>query len=255
MFRFTKVPFGLASSPAVFNRILHQKLSHCKNTIVYFDDILIFASSDTQLVQCTDAVKTALMDNNFVINESKSVYGARDIEFLGRQLSADGIKPPPRALSAIAECAQPTSKQELRTFLGMINFFRSFVPRFASIASPLYRLLQNDCTFTFGDTEKAAFGELKDERVNSSFLSYFDTAPETKTILCTDASGAGIGAMLTQEIDGVERPIYFVSRQLKPSEKDYSSSELETLAAIWSVENYTNFFTGVNLNCGRTTLP
>lgn len=244
LFRYKKVPFGLANSPAVFNRILNNVLKSCSNTVIYFDDILTFAKTEAELTAFTNDVKDALKRNHFVINENKCVYAAQEVEFLGRQLSAKGIRPPPQAISAISECPQPTSKHELRVFLGLVNFFRNFIPRFASIASPLYRLLQDDCPFSFGDTEKATFCTLKKELVNSSFLSYFDTSLETKTILCTDASLKGIGAMLSQEVDGVERPVYFVSRQLKPSEKNYSSSELETLAAIWSIEKLHQFLFG-----------
>ena len=210
----------------------------------YFDDILIFADSTEQLTKSTEAVKRSLKEHNFVINENKTVYGASEIEFLGRQLSSAGIRPSPQAVNAIAQCSQPGSKSELRTFLGMANFFRNFIPHFATEASALYRLLQDSCPFEFGDVEIASFNKLKTSLLDSSFLSYFDTCPTTKTILYTDASTKGLGGMLCQEVNGVEKPVYFVSRQLKPNEKQYSSSEMETLAAIWSVEKLHQFLYG-----------
>ena len=244
LFRFTKVPFGLASSPAAFNRILHGILSDCDHVIHYFDDILVFANSKADLERYTAKVRRSLIENNFVINASKSVYNASEIEFLGRHLSRDGVQPTRRATAAIADCGQPKSKQELRSFLGMIGFYRGFVPSFASIAAPLYRLLQEESTFRFGDTEVRAFNHLKSELLQSSFLAFYDTSADTKTILTTDASGRGLGAMLSQVCDGTEHPIYFVSRQLKDHEKQYSSSELELLAVIWAVERLHQYLYG-----------
>ena len=108
--------------------------------------------------------------HNFIINEEKSLYSVENIEYLGRQLSSEGIKPPSNTTQAIQQCPAPSSKAELRSFLGMPGFFRSFIKNFASFAHPFYRLLQEDVSFYFGVEELEAFEQLKRVLLHSPFF-------------------------------------------------------------------------------------
>ena len=230
LFQYKKIPFGLVNAPAAFTRILQRILQPCRNIIVYFDDILVFGSSKADHDQCLADLKSTLQRHNFIINEEKSLYSVENIEYLGRQPSSEGIKPPSNATQAIQQCPAPSSKAELRSFLGMAGFFRGFINKFASLAHPLYRLLQEDVSFYFGVEELEAFEQLKRVLLHSPFLAFFDTDASIRTILTTDASRVGLGATLSQVQDGKEKPVYFISRKLHANETAFSSSELETLA-------------------------
>ena len=244
LFRYKRVPFGIANAPAGFNRIVQRLLSNCSNILIYFDDILVFGRTKKEHDSALKSLKDALSTNSLEINEQKSVYCVEEIEFLGRRLCKNGVAVPNHAAAAIANCSPPTSVKDVRRFLGMSGYFRSFIPNFNTIAAPLIKLLQDGVTFQFGSSEHLAFTQLKEKLLSSSFLAYFDTSTDVHTILTTDASGVGLGAMLSQKQDGVEKPVYFISRQLKANEKKFSSSEMETLAVIWAVERFHQYLCG-----------
>ena len=208
LFQYKKIPFGLVNALAAFTRILQRILQPCCNIIVYFDDILVFGSSKADHGQCLADLRSTLQRHNFIINKEKSLYSVENIEYLGRQLSSEGIKPPSNATQAIQQCPAPSSKAELRSFLGMAGFFHGFINKFASLAHPLYRLLQEDVSFYFGVEELEAFEQLK-RVLHSPFLAFFDTDASIRTILTTNASGVGLGATLSQVQDGKEKPVYY----------------------------------------------
>ena len=212
IFQYKKIPFGLVNALAAFTRILQQILQQCCNIIVYFNNILVFGSSKANHDQCLADLKSTLKRHNFIINEEKYLYSVENIKYLGRQLSSEGIKPLSNATQAIQQCPALSSKAELRSFLGMAGFFRGFINKFASLAHPLYRLLQ-DVLFYFG-MEELAFEQLKRVLLQSPFLAFFDTNASICTILMTDALSVGLGATLSQVQDRKEKPVYFTSRKL-----------------------------------------
>ena len=244
LFQFNVLPFGLASAPAIFNDLMQNLLAQCSNVIVYFDDVLVHAATKTVHDRALAAIQSILRQSNFQINENKSVYSVRQLEFLGRSISSKGISPSDHALAAVRECAQPTTKGEVRSFLGLVSFYRSFVPNFASISAPLYELLKFESKFHFGTEQEQAFHALISAVCDSLPVGCYDPSPEIRTVLTTDASGKGLGAVLSQVQDGKETPIYFISRKLQGAETGYSSSELETLAIVWAVERLHMYLYG-----------
>lgn len=244
IFRFKKLPFGLACSPGLFVRTVHSVLKDIRNVLIYFDDLLIFGHTqeehDSALKRVMDALKAA----NFTINAEKSRFNVREIEFLGRKLNSEGIQPPSEALRAIRDLSVPTTKKEMHSFLGLVSYFRSFVPNFVDRTAPLYRLLKENVPFETTNDVLTSISGIKDAILNSTVLGYFDTSLGTETVLTTDASRSGIGGMLSQVQNGVETPIYFVSRTLNSAEKNYSVPELETLAVVWCVERLSQYLFG-----------
>jgi transposase InsO family protein len=243
-YRFKKLPFGLANSPAIFNRIVSDVLRDIPNVLAYFDDVLVFGESQTDHDLALKRVEQALRDVNLDINTEKSIFSVSEVEFLGRHLSSKGIQPSVKALDALKQLPDPTSKKELHSFLGMMSYFRSFVVQFSDLAAPLYALLKDDVPFSIGESERDSISSLRNAVLHAPILGYFDNSPDCMTILTTDASRTGLGGMLSQVKDGVERPIYFISRKLSQAETKYSVPELETLAVIWGVERLSQYLHG-----------
>ena len=244
MFRYCKVPFGLASAPAMFNRTLAKVLRGCANTVAYFDDILVFGEDQHGHDKALAEVKRRLHQSGFVVNEDKGVYNVRELDYLGRNISHAGVKPTNMALQGIKEAIPPQDQAQLRSFLGFVSYYRTFIQNLASIAQPLYALTKANKTFTWAFAEQEAYELVKKAVAESVPLAYYDPNPQTSTILTTDASGIGLGAVLSQVQDGEERPVCFISRCLHDQEKKYSASELETLGVIWAVERLHKYLYG-----------
>jgi len=244
LFQYKNLPYGLASAPAIFTRRLKSVIRNCKNVVSFLDDILVFGSSEKEHDDALEKVKKALQQADLLVNEAKCEYKVRELEYLGRTVTADGIKISRKALESIQNMPSPTNKSQIRSILGMFSFYRQYVPHYASISSQLHELVKNDVSFTWGEEQESAFRKLKEAITNAVPLAYFDTSRNTETFLTTDGSGDGIGAMLSQVSEGKERPVYFISRKTTAQESKFSASELETLAVIWSIERLHQFLYG-----------
>ena len=180
------------------------------------------------------------------MNDSKCLYRQNSISFLGRLLSAKGISPLPDTLDAIKCAPVPHDKSCLRSFLGLVNFYRNFIPNATQCSAKLYDLLKDNTTFNWTDVHQKDFQMLKQRLSDAVPLSFYDSDVNTTTFLTTDASGYGISAVLTQVSQETkeERPVYFLSRKLSENEKSYSASEKEFLAVLWSVERLHQYLYG-----------
>lgn len=166
------------------------------------------------------------------------------MKFLGHCVSQDGVSPDPEKVSAVQEWQAPKRVRQVRAFLGFVGYYRRFIKDFSKIAKPLNELLvgtgrprgRQSPPITWGPECESAFQRLKTELLQAPILAYADFAqPFT---LYTDASNAGLGAVLAQQQDGVERVIAYASRSLHPTERNdsnYSSFKLELLALKWAL--------------------
>ena len=189
---------------------------------------------------------TQLRCHGMTLNDGKCVYRTSRLQFLGRMLSPEGISPLPATLEAIANAPVPHDKKSLRSFMGLTNFYRSFVPDIASLSSSLYELLKENVPFDWTLLHQEHFELLKSALADYVPLAFFDTNITTPTFLTTDASGYGISAVLSQKSseNDMERPIFFLSRKLSENERSYSASEKEFLAVLWACERLHQFLYG-----------
>lgn len=245
-FRYKRMPFGLANAPSAYMKLIFHVLKDCKNTTSYLDDILIFGDTIETHDACLKRTLKTLQDYGFTLNEAKCQYNQTSIQFLGRVLSSDGVSPLPKTLEAILNAPVPHDKQSLRSFLGLINFYRNFIPNAASISSSLYDLLKENVPFSWQDKHQEEFDTLKNRLSNCLPLAFYDSDINTPTFLTTDASGYGISAVLSQRCNRTneEKPVYFLSRKLSDTEKSYSASEKEFLAVLWSIEKLHQYLYG-----------
>jgi hypothetical protein len=144
---------------------------------------------------------------------------------------------------AVEEYPVPHDLKTLRSFLGLASYYRKFVPDFATVAGPLHALTKKEVPFLWTPKCQSAFVELKKLLTHSPVLSFPDFAEPF--ILETDASGAGMGAVLAQKQgDGTVRPIAYANRSLQPHEKNYGITELEGLGVVWEVKQFRPYLYG-----------
>ena len=173
--------------------------------------------------------------NGLVLNKKKLQFKKEEVSFFGHRWNSTGISPDPKKTESILRMEYPPDKESMYSFLGLVNFLNQYTPRLAELCSPLRKLILKDFYYFPGDPEHTAFDAIKAEFKKKIILPYFDRNKET--ILQTDASKKGFGAVILQE----EKPIYYASRALTSAEKNYQNLEHEAQAAVLDMEKFNYF--------------
>lgn len=242
LFEWTRMPFGLSNAPATFQRYVDMQLREFigKFCAVFFDDCLVYTTGTlTKHMDEVTTVLSKLHSVNLEASASKCRFAYKELLFVGHIVGKGTIKPDPEKIKAILEFPRPSTVTELKGFLGLANYYRRFIDGFASIANPLYDMLKKGVAWDWSQNRLTALENLKQALVNSKCLY----APNHRLpfILQTDASGIGISGILSQNVEGEEHPVGFVSRQLNKAEKNYTTTEWECLAVVWSIGQFEPF--------------
>ena len=243
LMRYTRVPFGLVSSGSAFQKLLSSLLKGVPGCGHYLDDILVSGKDHQEHDARLQEVLNRLARANVTINKDKSVFRQTSIEFCGHKLSAAGVVPLQSTVRAVVEAPPPSNVRELRSFLGTTGWFIRFVPAYASVVRPMADLLKKDRPFQWSEEQQAAFTKVKQLISTSPVMRPFD--PHLPTIVTSDASDRGAGAVLTQiQPGGEERPVAYWSRSFTDAESRYSVSEKEALSAVNAVEHWRMYLWG-----------
>lgn len=245
-YQFKRMPFGLANAPSVFQRTMNQILAKVKNkfALIYMDDILIPARSFEEGLGRLEEVLRIISESGLTLNLSKCNFFRKEIDFLGFEISGNGIRPGTRKITAVSNFPTPRNVHEVRQFIGLASFFRRFVRGFAIIARPLTDLLKNRVAWEWTDEQVKAFDTLKKRLVERLVMALYDAAFETE--LHTDASKTGIAGILMQRNKGgILRPVAYYSRKTTEDEQKLHSFDLETLAVIASLCRFRVYLLGV----------
>ncbi|KAJ9516381.1 hypothetical protein QJQ45_011054 [Haematococcus lacustris] len=249
-FEFTVMPFGLCNAPATFQRLMNdifrQELDDC--VILYLDDILIFLRTQEEHAQHLRRVLSLLQQHKLYAKLSKCEFGLSQTEFLGHIITSTGIACDPRKVAAVESWPTPQIVHDVRSFLGLANFYRRFVKNFSDIAAPITALTQADGhdkqgTVAWGPVQQSAFEALKKALTTAPVLIAPDPS-QPYTLRC-DASGIGIGAVLTQGKGPAERVVAYHSRKLLPAERNYPTHEQELLSVVGALKVWRHYLLGV----------
>ena len=243
LFKYNRLPFGVASAPSIFQRVMENLLQGIPGVCVYIDDILVTGGTDEEHVEHLAEVLRRLSKAGMKLKRAKCAFLLPSVEYLGHTISADGLHTSEDKVSGIVKAPAPKDVTELRSFLGLVNYYGKFLPDLATTLSPLYSLLQKQKKWVWGRSQAKAFDDVKGLLQSSRVLVHFnDKLPLT---LACDASPYGVGAVLSHKMDdGGERPVAFASRTLTTAEKKYSQLDKEALAIIFGVKKYHQYLLG-----------
>lgn len=230
------MPFGLTNAPATFQALMHQIFGPLlrKFVLVFFDDILIYSTSLHDHVKHLQMVFDLLKANQLFAKLAKCSFAQKQIEYLGHIISTEGVDTDGAKVEAMLSWPVPKSVKELREFLGLTGYYRQFIKDFALISKPLSELLKKG---GFQWTEKAtqAFEELKQAMVKAPVVALPNfTIP---FVVEVDASGRGIGAVLTQG----GRPIAYLSQSLSTKYLGLSTYEKELAALLYVIDKWRHY--------------
>jgi transposase InsO family protein len=236
LMQWKRMPMGAKNSGAYFQRTVERVLRDAGLSDVacaFVDDVLIKTKTYEQHVVAVAAVLTAFHDAGLRVHPDKSYFFARTVEFLGVNISADGLQISAAKLTAISAMQPPRNVHELRSVLGTLNFVRGFAPNFSTMAAPLHALLKAKAAWRWGAGEQTAFDAIKAALAKCITLSHPD--PKLPFTLYTDYSNKGLGALLCQtDAQGVEHLCVAISRSCNTAECSYSSWDGEMLAVCWA---------------------
>ena len=204
-FEFNRVPFGLAQVPAYFQRLINEVLTDCNFAMGYLDDIIIFSKTEEEHLQHLEEIFECLRKAGLKLKLQKCSFFKKHIQYLGHLISDEGIQPLPEKLESIAKMPVPQNAKQVKPFLGLVGYYRKFVPSFSDIARPLTQLTQKNEGFNWTTECDKCFHMLKDYLQEAPILRYPD--PTVDYILYTDASKYAYAGILTQSIDGTDHPV------------------------------------------------
>lgn len=240
-YEFLRMPFGLKTAPATFQRLMNNILGDLlgKVCLVYLDDIIVFSTSLEEHINSLRLVFNRLMEANLKIQIDKCEFLRRETNFLGHVVNQNGVKPNPKKVECIVNYPIPRTQKQIKQFLGLSGYYRKFIQNYSMIARPMTRNLKKDAEIKITDPEYVkSFNELKEKLISEPLLIYPDF--DKTFVLNTDASNFALGAVLSQ--DG--HPVCYASRTLNEHEVNYSTIEKELLAIVWAVKYFRPYIFG-----------
>ena len=215
--------------------------------MVYLDDILVTDKSLKKHCQNLETVLTRLSQAGLRLKSSKRTFFKPEVQYLGHRIDKRGLYPNDDKVQAIQAAPAPQNVAELRSFLGLINYYGRFLPGLATTLSALYKLLHKGSPWQWKEEQRTAFQRAKEALLSTNLLVHFD--PDRELVLACDASLQGVGAVLSDRYpDGSDKPIAFTSRTLNKTEKGYAKIDREALAVIFGIKRFHQFL------CGRRFL-
>ena len=242
--RFLRMPFGAKMSQDVFQMQMDAILEQCPGVIGIHDDMVIYGldqeDHDANLINLLNVCQK----EGLVLNSKKLELRREHVTFFGAEYSTLGMHPDPKKVQGITEMTAPTDKQQLQSFLGMVNYMGTFIPNLSHHMEPLRAMLKKDNVFHWEEQQTWSFQKIKAliAKANETPLRYYNRTKPVK--VQADASLRGLGVCLIQEYKGEDQPIAFASKSLTDAETRYTNIERELLAIVFACQRFSTYLLG-----------
>ena len=244
-YEYIKVPFGLAQAPAYFQESITRILMDFDFAVAYLDDIIIFSKTAEEYLSHMTKVFEKLRSAKPPMKLSKCCFFSKEIQYLGHILSIKGIHPLPSKTQAIQQMNPPTTPKQVHAFLGLVCYYRKFIKKFAKIAKLLTLLTRQQVKFEWTPEHQEAFMKLKDSIIQTPILCYPN--PSKRYVVYTDASDDACRPQLTQEHDGMEFPIAFLSHTFLETQRKWSTTEQDTCRVYYAITKWNYYLQGTDI--------
>ena len=258
LFEFTRMPFGVCGAAQTFQSFIDEILRNLSvkyenherkvTLFAYIDDILVASKNEEEHIEDLKALFEVLDQNGLRINLKKCTFLEEEINFLGHRITTEGTLPHPSKVEAIRIFQKPNTIKDLRRFLGMINFYHTYIPSAAELLAPLTSMLSgghgknSKVKLHWTSTTEKAFEKAKQLLSDKTMLHYPD--PDAEISIATDASDQAVAGVLQQRVDGHFKPISYFSKKLEQSQMKYSTFSKELLAIYLSIKYFRHYIEG-----------
>lgn len=246
-YRPLRMPFGLKNAPYFFSKMMASLLNECEEfAIPYLDDIAVYSSTWEDHLKHLEQVLRRIERANLTLKPSKCRFAQDKVQYLGHVVGQGYRKPAQLKVRAVQTFSTPTTKTDVRAFLGLAGYYSRYIPMFSVIAAPLTDALKGKCKkgkIEWTDSCEKAFQLLKEKLSSDPVLFAPDYTQEF--VLQTDSSEAGIGIVLAQFDDqGNEHPVLYLSKKFTKAERSYSTTEKECLAIVFAIKRLQCYLDG-----------
>ena len=231
LFRYNRLPYGISSAPAIFQRTMTNILQDIPGVAVYLDDIVLTGATKAKHLETLDLVLGRLKEAGLRLKREKRAFLADEVVYLGHKIDQHGLHSIEDKVEAIQNAKAPENVLQLQAFLGLLNYF---LANLSTVLAPLHKLLCKGQKWFWGSQQQRSFQRAKELLLSAKVLAHFD--PSKRILLQCDASNYGLGVVLSHVMeDGTERPVRFVSRTLNAAEKNYSQLDKEGAAVMFAL--------------------
>ena len=238
-----RVLFGLKNAPQEFQAAMNNAFASLLHAslMIFIDDMLVYGDTDEEFLQALDAVLARAVQKRLRIKATKSVVGVHQVDCVGMVLSKEGRKLHPSAIAAVERVAAPRTVEQVRMFVGQVNYFREFIEQCSTMLLPLTQLTQAGIPFVWGSAQQEAFDHAKKALTDVSMLAYPDDK-DGDLVLRTDASDKGLGGVLMLRTSLGDKPIAYFSKKFTTAEANWPTVEQELFAIVFCVNqrNYSS---------------
>ena len=243
LYEYNYLPFGLNCAPSWFQKCMSKLLNGLTNCIAYLDDIIIYSKSFDGHLEDLQNVFHRIRNAGMKLKGSKCDFLKDRLNYLGHVLTTDGnLEVDPEKIKVIQGLKPPKTVREVRAFVGTTSYYRKFIQNFSAIAEPLTSLTRKNAKFIWSEKHEIAFETLKKALMEAPIL-HLPSLNEPFQLF-TDACDRSIGALLTQEVDGVYKPVYYLSHHLSDSQQRWPIIEKECYAIVFAIEKFRHFLEG-----------
>ncbi|GKT29852.1 Transposon Ty3-I Gag-Pol polyprotein [Aduncisulcus paluster] len=243
IYEWIRLPFGLKCAPAFFQMVMSNLLEDLQEICrCYIDDIIIWGNTQEELQENTTKVLEKLREFRLKINPNKCKFGMKQVEHLGVILDEKGIRISPKRLLQVERFSDLETVKDVRSFLGIVNFFRKFIPSFTEMVEPIAKL-KKEAEWKWGEEQCQAVMKIIKE-INIQTVLSFPTGCGV-IHLYTDASVSGVGGILLEEVEGEDPKVLgFMSKSLSEVQSRWSITELELFAIVYCVDQMQQYLRG-----------
>ena len=247
IYQYKRVAFGLIGAPWQFTKVMAIALKGLmpRVCLAYLDDIIVYDTSFEEHLRSVELVLQALAKADLKVKPSKCEWCRSEINFLGHVVSAEGVKTQKRNIEKVQAFNRPHNAKTVKSFMGICNYYRAFVPNFSEISVPLNHLQKKGVPFKWTDECEQAFQKLKDKLMNPPLLIHPDIGGHFHVL--TDASDTACGAAVCHRIEETYRPIAFWGCTMRDAELNYTVTEKEALAVVRALKHFEDMLQGAKV--------
>ncbi|BHF70471.1 hypothetical protein SprV_0301352200 [Sparganum proliferum] len=245
LFEFIRMPFGLSNAAQSFQRFIDEILRGLTFAYAYIDDILVASSSAEEHGSHLRLTFDRFQQHGLQLNVDNCVFGVNSLDFLCHHVDQHGITPLTEKVQCISSSPVPNTLTQLRRFIGLINYYRRFIPHCAAILAPLTDLLKSKAKpIELSPAAHTAFEEAKKALADATMLHHLSSDAHAQLILTTDVSNSAVGAVLHQQVKNQLQPLAFFSEKLHPAQTRYSTFSRELLAIYLTIRHFRHLLEG-----------